>query len=57
MHIDSLISWLGIDFELKKLEVSNKLVTVQLWDTAGQERCVPVIQTGIGHCEVFGLFA
>jgi hypothetical protein len=28
----------GIDFELKKLEISNKLVTIQLWDTAGQER-------------------
>lgn len=34
----SYITTVGIDFQLKKLEINNKTVKLQIWDTAGQER-------------------
>eukprot|EP00798_Chlamydomonas_sp_ICE-L_P014285 gene14285-20262_t len=34
----NFITTIGIDFKIKKLEVANKLVKLQIWDTAGQER-------------------
>nr|XP_006812326.1 PREDICTED: ras and EF-hand domain-containing protein homolog isoform X2 [Saccoglossus kowalevskii] len=35
---NNLNSTLGVDFQMKTLEVDQKLTTIQLWDTAGQER-------------------
>jgi Ras-related protein Rab-8A len=29
---------LGIDFKIKKINVEDKRVKLQVWDTAGQER-------------------
>lgn len=29
---------IGVDFQMKTLEVDGIIVTLQLWDTAGQER-------------------
>jgi len=29
---------LGIDFKIKKINVDDKRVKLQVWDTAGQER-------------------
>ena len=34
----SYITTVGIDFQLKTLEINNKTVKLQIWDTAGQER-------------------
>lgn len=31
-------STIGVEFNLKTLEVNGKVVKTQLWDTAGQER-------------------
>ncbi|EDV28768.1 uncharacterized protein TRIADDRAFT_51991 [Trichoplax adhaerens] len=35
---NALHSTLGVDFQMKTLEVDGIIVTLQLWDTAGQER-------------------
>jgi len=32
------ISTIGVDFEIKQLEIDGKMVKLQIWDTAGQER-------------------
>jgi len=37
-YTESHISTIGIDFKVKRLEVENKKVALQIWDTAGQER-------------------
>ncbi|XP_033107972.1 ras and EF-hand domain-containing protein-like [Anneissia japonica] len=34
----NLNSTLGVDFQMKTIEIDNKVTTLQLWDTAGQER-------------------
>uniref|UniRef100_T2MAA7 Ras and EF-hand domain-containing protein n=1 Tax=Hydra vulgaris TaxID=6087 RepID=T2MAA7_HYDVU len=34
----SLNSTLGVDFQIKNLQLNGKTVALQLWDTAGQER-------------------
>lgn len=34
----SFITTIGIDFKIRKLQIGEKLVKVQIWDTAGQER-------------------
>ncbi|XP_072046177.1 ras and EF-hand domain-containing protein homolog isoform X2 [Amphiura filiformis] len=34
----NLNSTLGVDFQMKTLEVDGKVTSLQLWDTAGQER-------------------
>ncbi|XP_077977984.1 ras and EF-hand domain-containing protein homolog isoform X1 [Glandiceps talaboti] len=35
---NNLNSTLGVDFQMKTLEVDGKVTSLQLWDTAGQER-------------------
>eukprot|EP01083_Nonionella_stella_P202580 739976_1 len=35
---DSFISTIGVDFAIKKLQIGDKIVKLQVWDTAGQER-------------------
>ena len=35
---DSFITTVGVDFRFKTLEISGKLIKLQVWDTAGQER-------------------
>ena len=32
------LSTVGIDFQIKKLEIKRKKIRLQIWDTAGQER-------------------
>ncbi|XP_071956591.1 ras and EF-hand domain-containing protein homolog isoform X5 [Antedon mediterranea] len=34
----NLNSTLGVDFQMKTIEIDHKVTTLQLWDTAGQER-------------------
>ncbi|XP_065653950.1 uncharacterized protein LOC136071948 isoform X6 [Hydra vulgaris] len=34
----SLNSTLGVDFQIKNLQLNGKIIALQLWDTAGQER-------------------
>ncbi|XP_038052636.1 ras and EF-hand domain-containing protein homolog isoform X3 [Patiria miniata] len=34
----NLNSTLGVDFQMKTLEIDDKVTSLQLWDTAGQER-------------------
>jgi len=34
----SFISTVGVDFRLKKINVNDRIVKLQIWDTAGQER-------------------
>jgi Ras-related protein Rab-8A len=36
---------LGIDFKIKKINVDDKRVKLQVWDTAGQERFRTITQT------------
>jgi Ras-related protein Rab-8A len=36
---------LGIDFKIKKINVDEKRVKLQVWDTAGQERFRTITQT------------
>ncbi|XP_022099471.1 ras and EF-hand domain-containing protein homolog isoform X2 [Acanthaster planci] len=35
---NNLNSTLGVDFQMKTLEIDDKVTSLQLWDTAGQER-------------------
>ena len=35
---ESYISTIGIDFQIKFLDINNKKIKLQIWDTAGQER-------------------
>ena len=32
------ITTVGIDFQIKYLDINNKKIKLQIWDTAGQER-------------------
>jgi len=34
----SYISTIGVDFKIKKLQLNDKMLKLQIWDTAGQER-------------------
>lgn len=34
----SYLSTMGIDFQMKNLEINSKKIRIQIWDTAGQER-------------------
>jgi GTPase SAR1 family protein len=36
---------LGIDFKIKKINVDDKRIKLQVWDTAGQERFRTITQT------------
>lgn len=36
---------IGIDFKIKKINVDDKRVKLQVWDTAGQERFRTITQT------------
>ena len=38
-------SLIGIDFKIKKINVEDKRVKLQVWDTAGQERFRTITQT------------
>jgi len=33
-----LVNSIGVDFKMKKKEIDNKIIKVQIWDTAGHER-------------------
>ena len=35
---ESYISTIGIDFQIKNIELNSKKIRLQIWDTAGQER-------------------
>lgn len=41
---DSLLPTIGIDFKIRTIELSGKLVKLQIWDTAGQERFRTITQ-------------
>ena len=36
--LDKYVTTIGMDFEMKNLNINNKKVRLQIWDTAGQER-------------------
>jgi len=38
MFSDNYISTIGVDFKIRKIELENKSIKLQIWDTAGQER-------------------
>lgn len=38
MFDEGLMNNVGIDFKIKKINVDEKRVKLQVWDTAGQER-------------------
>lgn len=35
---ENYISTIGVDFRIKRLEINDKKIKLQVWDTAGQER-------------------
>ncbi len=37
-NVGAYLSTVGIDFQIKKLEIKRKKIRLQIWDTAGQER-------------------
>jgi len=39
------LTFLGIDFKMKTIEVDDKKIKIQIWDTAGQERFKTITQT------------
>jgi small GTP-binding protein len=41
----SFMATIGIDYRTKLINVSDKIVKVQLWDTAGQERFRSIVKT------------
>ena len=38
LHCEFEISFSGVDFQTKVIEVDGRVIALQLWDTAGQER-------------------
>ncbi|EGR34812.1 Rab8-family small gtpase, putative [Ichthyophthirius multifiliis] len=38
------LTTIGIDFKMKKIEIDNKKIKLQVWDTAGQERFRTITQ-------------
>ena len=51
------VSTIGVDFKIKKVNVGNRVVKMQIWDTAGQERfrsiAVPYLRGAHGCVGVF----
>ena len=37
-YTESYISTVGVDFEIRTIELDGKTIKLQIWDTAGQER-------------------
>ncbi|CAF4406830.1 unnamed protein product, partial [Adineta steineri] len=35
---DSFAATIGVDLQVKMLNIDNRIIALQLWDTAGQER-------------------
>ena len=41
--VRSKLGFLGVDFQIRNLQVEGHTVALQLWDTAGQERYVIIL--------------
>ncbi|CAD8124944.1 unnamed protein product [Paramecium sonneborni] len=44
-YFSTLSNLQGIDFKIKKIQVDDKVIKMQIWDTAGQERYQTITQT------------
>lgn len=39
-----MYEWQGIDYRLKRLDLDDMVIKLQIWDTAGQERFRAITQ-------------